>query len=56
VNPGSQKLEVMQLKHKEGILYTMILSEIKVDKTLKESTFDFDPSAYPNTEIIELIE
>ena len=56
VNPHSQKLEVMQLKHKEGILYTMILSEIKVDQTLKESTFEFDPSAYPNTEIIELIE
>jgi outer membrane lipoprotein-sorting protein len=56
VNPGSQKLEVMQLKHKEGILYTMILSEMKVDQTLKESIFDFDPSAFPNTEIIELIE
>jgi outer membrane lipoprotein-sorting protein len=56
VNPHSQKLEVMQLKHKEGILYTMILSEIKVDQTLKESTFEFDPSAFPNTEIIELIE
>ena len=56
VNPHSQKLEVMQLKHKEGILYTMILSEIKADQTLKESTFEFDPSAFPNTEIIELIE
>ena len=56
VNPGSQKLEVIQLKHKEGILYTMILSEMKVDPTLKESVFDFDPLAFPNTEIIELIE
>ncbi len=56
VNPDSQKLEVMQLKHKEGILYTMILSEMKVDQTLKESIFDFDPATYPNTEIIELIE
>ena len=56
VNPGSQKLEAIQLKHKEGILYTMILSEIKEDKGLDESTFDFDPAAYPNTEIIELIE
>ena len=56
VNPGSQKLEVIQLKHKEGILYTMILSEIREDKSLEESTFDFDPSAYPDTEIIELIE
>ena len=56
VNPGSQKLEVMQLKHKEGILYTMILSEMKADQTLKDTIFDFDPSAFPNTEIIELIE
>jgi len=56
VNPGSQKLEVIQLKHKEGILYTMILSEIKEDKSLEESIFDFDPSAFPDTEIIELIE
>ena len=56
VNPNSQKLEAMQLKHKEGILYTMILSEMKVDQKLEESIFEFDPSAYPNTEIIELIE
>ncbi len=56
VNPGSQKLEAIQLKHKEGILYTMILSEMKVDQSLQESIFDFDPAAYPNTEIIELIE
>lgn len=56
VNPHSQKLEVTQLKHKEGILYTMIFSEIEVDDTLKESMFDFDPSVFPNTEIIELIE
>lgn len=56
VNPDSQKLEVMQLKHKEGILYTMILSEMKADQTLKESIFDFDPATFPNTEIIELIE
>jgi len=56
VNPGSQKLEVIQLKHKEGILYTMILSEIKEDRSIEDSTFEYDPSAYPNTEIIELIE
>lgn len=56
VNQHSQKLEAIQLKHKEGILYTMILSEIKVDQTLKESMFEFDPAAFPETEIIELIE
>lgn len=56
INPGSQKLEAIQLKHKEGILYTMILSEIKGDQTIEESTFEFDPAAYPNTEIIELVD
>jgi outer membrane lipoprotein-sorting protein len=47
---------VIQLKHKEGILYTMILSQIKEDRTIADSTFEFDPAAYPNTEIIELVE
>jgi len=56
INPNSQKLEVIQLKHKEGILYTMILSQIEEDPTIEESTFEFDPSAYPNTEVIELVE
>jgi outer membrane lipoprotein-sorting protein len=56
INPTSLKLEAIQLKHKEGILYTMILSEIKGNQSLDEGTFEFDPAAYPNTEIIELVE
>ena len=56
VNPVSFKLQATQLKHKEGIVYTMLLSEIKEDKSIKDSLFEFDPSAYPDTEIIELIE
>ena len=56
INPVSLKLEAIQLKHKEGILYTMILSEKKEHPSLDEQTFTFDPSAYPNTEIIELVE
>lgn len=56
VNPVSHKLEATQLKHKEGILYTMVLSDIKTDQSIGESTFEFDPAEYPNTEIIELIE
>jgi outer membrane lipoprotein-sorting protein len=56
INPNSQKLEATQLKHKEGILYSMILSEVREDKTLNESMFKFDPLAFPNTEIIEIIE
>jgi outer membrane lipoprotein-sorting protein len=34
----------------------MILSEIRVDQTIEDSTFEFDPAAYPNTEIIELVQ
>lgn len=56
INPGSLKLEAIQLKHKEGILYTMILSEMKKQSSLDENTFTFDPAAFPNTEIIELVE
>lgn len=56
VNPHTNELEATQLKHKEGIVYTMLLSEIKVDPGIKESMFTFDPAAYPDTELIELIE
>ena len=56
IQPVSQKLEVIQLKHKEGILYTMILSDIREVKSLDDKIFTFDPLQYPNTEIIELIE
>ncbi|TFH27911.1 MAG: outer membrane lipoprotein carrier protein LolA [Bacteroidia bacterium] len=56
INPGSLKLEAIQLKHKEGILYTMIISEKKEHPSLDEQSFEFDPAAYPNTEIIELLE
>jgi outer membrane lipoprotein-sorting protein len=56
INPVSLKLEVIQLKHKEGILYTMVLSDIREVQSLDDKIFTFDPSQYPNTEIIELIE
>jgi outer membrane lipoprotein-sorting protein len=56
INPTTLKLEAIQLKHKEGILYTMILSEMKETDPLDELTFTFDPSAFPNTDIIELVE
>lgn len=56
VNPHSLKLEAFQLKHKEGIQYTMFLTEIKGNQSFEESLFRFDPAAFPNTEIIELIE
>ena len=56
IQPKTMKLEAFVLKHKEGINYTMILTSVKVKQDLDDSTFRFDPKAYPNTEIIELIE
>ncbi len=56
INPNSLKLEAIQLKHKEGIQYTMLLKEIKGNQSLDNSVFEFDPKAFPNTEIIELID
>lgn len=56
INPSTLKLEAIQLKHKEGIQYTMVLSEITGNQLLDDQTFVFNPADYPNTEIIELIE
>ncbi len=56
IHPTTLKLEAIQLKHKEGIQYTMVLTEKKELPSLDEQTFEFDPAAYPNTEIIELVE
>jgi outer membrane lipoprotein-sorting protein len=56
INPSTYKLEAIQLKHKEGIQYTMELVKITGNQQLDDQAFIFDPSAYPNTEIIELIE
>jgi outer membrane lipoprotein-sorting protein len=56
INPHTLSLEAIQLKHKEGIQYTMILKEIKGNQQLEDNTFVFNPEDYPNTEVIELIE
>lgn len=56
IHPTTLKLEATLLKHKEGIQYTMILTDVKGGQVLDDDTFTFDPAAYPNTEIIELIE
>lgn len=56
LNPHTLKLEGTQLKHKEGIQYTMILSEVKGGQSFADDMFAFDPQEYPDTEVIELIE
>ena len=56
IHPTTLKLEGIQLNHKEGIQYTMILSDIKGNQQLDDQTFVFNPDEYPNTEVIELID
>ena len=56
IQPETLKLKGMQLKHKEGIEYTMILREVEENLALDDTLFSFDPNAYPDTEVIELIE
>ena len=56
VNQHDQKLEAFQLKHKEGIQYTMFLTDIKGNQSYEDAFFRFNPADYPETEIIELIE
>jgi outer membrane lipoprotein-sorting protein len=56
LDPNTLKLEGTRLRHKEGILYTMVLSEVEGGLTFPDGMFVFDPAAYPDTEVIELIE
>ncbi|MGW8315630.1 MAG: LolA family protein [Bacteroidales bacterium] len=56
IQPQTLILKGIQLKHKEGIEYTMILSEIEGNQQFDDSMFTFDPSKYPDTEVIELVE
>lgn len=56
IHPTSMKLEAFVLKHKEGINYTMILRSITGNQKLDDSKFAFDQQAYPNTELIELLD
>lgn len=56
LHPETLRLEGVQLKHKEGILYTMILREVEKVKDMDEGLFAFNPDKYPDTEVIELVE
>ncbi len=56
IHPQTMKLEGFLLKHKEGINYTMILSTVKGNQKLDDSTFRFNQDTFPNTEVIELLD
>ena len=56
IRHNTKKLVGVQLRHKEGILYTMVLSEITSGQKYSDEVFVFDPDQYPNTDIIELMD
>lgn len=56
IHPNTMKLKAFLLKHKEGIHYTMVLSEVTEDRTLTDDMFRFRQEDYPDTEVIELLE
>ncbi len=56
INPHTMKLEGFELKHKEGIVYTMILKSVEGGQSLDPGLFVFNQENYPDTEIIELLE
>jgi len=56
IQPKSLKLEAIQLKHKEGIVYDMLFSEKRENREINDQSFEFDLSAWPDTEVIELLE
>jgi len=56
IQASTMKLEAFVLKHKEGINYTMILTSVEGKQKLDDSFFTFDQQAYPDTEIIELLD
>ncbi len=51
----SGDLQAIQVRHKEGILYTMIITDLTEKPGYEESFFRFNPADYPDTEVIELI-
>ena len=51
----SGDLKAIQVRHKEGILYTMIITGLTEKSGYEASFFRFSPEDYPDTEVIELI-
>lgn len=55
IDLGKNELKAIQVRHKEGILYSMILTSFKSIDPLDISFFRFSESAYPNVDVIELV-
>lgn len=53
--PGNNTLKAIQVRHKEGILYSMILTAFNHIDPLNLSFFQFSETEYPNVDVIELV-
>ena len=55
IHPKTMKLMGFLLKHKEGINYTLHITEMQGNQDLDAEDFRFHQEDYPDTELIELI-
>jgi len=56
LDTDTKELVAMQLRHKEGLLYTMMITDVKKGLKLTDEDFRFNPAEYPDTEVIEIVE
>jgi len=56
VHPSTMKLSGFVLKHKEGINYSLYITEKEGRQKLNADDFRFQQENYPETELIELIQ
>ncbi len=52
----NSKLNAMVIRHKEGILYTMLLKSMEDQKDPGIAFFQFNQEDYPNVDVIELMD
>ncbi len=56
IEPNNSKLKAIRIRHKKGILYSMFVSGINHVEALENSFFQFNVTAYPNVDVIELVQ
>lgn len=56
VRPENKELIAIQVRHKEGILYTMIVTEFDQEEDMPGSFFRFSEEEWPMVDVIELVD
>jgi len=56
MNPDNKQLTGIVIRHKEGIIYSMLPGEIKRNLDKPEEFFRFNPADYPGFDLIDLFE